>query len=326
MERVSAISRNDIDRVYRDNALFMVVNHICLPYAPTFTHLRLLPEEVFQQVMAWLDKISREEDDDEVRALIGNVWYEQSLDFAGMTTEASDFEVSRATGLVMIFLLTCLIKLGCNPSGEGDFYASLSDLVMEQGMNNMAGFQKMARQITNHPYYLKHNEEVNRWLGEYMLKSPVTFTDRDGRLKTSITKAGKQKGRKKPILFRDANKEKDEPLTQYWATLFVEYLAYRQRSGVSIDSKKDNIVIRSIHAFKQYWIDEEGLMLPDAGSAYLSFLTDDCGLPIGENENHESIKPSTISDKLTPLLRIRLDEMNGDLGKVREFLSLRKMQ
>lgn len=326
MERLSATSRNDIAQVYRENAFFMVVSHICMPYARGFDRLRLLPEEVFQLVMAWLDRISREEDDDEVEALIDNAWHEQRLELGGMGGEASEGELDRATGIVMTFLLTCLIKLGRRPSAEGDFYASLRDSLMGQMMGNMAGFPMMLSEITNHPYYRKHNLEVDAWLGEYMFGSTVTFTDREGRLRTSLTRGGKQKGRKASVLFALADGEKDEATTQHWAQMFNEYLASRHRSSEVIDSRKDSIILRSIHAFKQYWEDELGLELSQSGSAYLAFLMGDCGLSLGEKEDHTPIKPDSVSDAFTRLFRTKLKSDDGDLLKLQQFLSLRKMQ
>lgn len=329
MERINATSRNKIDRVYRDNALFMVVSHISMAYTRSFGSLKLLPEEVFQQVMAWLDKISREEDDDEVRAFIDTAWYEQSLDFGDLVTGARESEVNQATGIVMIFLLTCLIKLGSDLYSEGDFYASLRDSLMRQLMEHMTGFEKTVGEITTDPYYRKHNEEVNRWIAEYMFCSPVTFTDREGRLRTSLTMAGNRKGRKSSVLFTNPDGEKDEETTQYWAKLFNSYLASRHRPSAPIDSKKGNIVLRSIHAFKQYWEEKVGLKLSQSGSAYLSFLTEDCGLPLGEKEDHTPIMASTISDLLTRQLRKKLStpDEEGDLLSLERFLlSLRKMQ
>ncbi len=320
MERVSATSRSEIGRVYSDNALYGVVRHICLPYAASFDNLRLLPEEVFQQVMAWLDWISREEDDYEVMARIGNAWYDQRLELAGLAAGVPEAEVDRATGLVLVFLLTCLVKLGRIPSAEGDFYASLRVSLMGQLAENMAGFHRMVGEITTHPYYLRHNGEVNDWLVEYMLKSAVTFTDSAGRLKTSITKAGKQKGRKGTVLFPLADGGKDENLTRHWAGVFRRYLAGRNRSSAVIDSTTDNIVLRSIHAFKQYWEGRLGYRLPSAGSAYLSFLTDDCGLLLGEKKDHTPIKASTVSDSLTRRLGDRLGAENGDLLKLEQFM------
>ena len=75
LERVSATSRNEISSVFRSNVFFMVIKNTYFSFSASMGHIHLLPEEVFQEVMAWLDRISREEDDDEVRMLIANAWF-----------------------------------------------------------------------------------------------------------------------------------------------------------------------------------------------------------------------------------------------------------
>lgn len=322
LERVSATSRNEISSVFRSNVFFMVIKNTYFSFSASMGHIHLLPEEVFQEVMAWLDRISREEDDDEVRMLIANAWFEQKSQLECLMPDVSGEEIDNATGIIMIYLLTCLIKLGREGNECGDFYAILRNSLMWQLQENMLGFIQTFNKMISHPYYLKHNEAVNEWLMEYMMTSKTTFTDREGRLKThSITNSGKSKGRKKAILFMDKNKEKDEQRTEYWAKMFLDYLAFRKRSNVAIDCSKDNFVLRSIHAFSQYWKNKEMLRLPDAGSAYLNFLIDDCHLVVGTNNKNQPIKDSTISDMLTPLLKVKLDDIDGDLLKLEEFMS-----
>ena len=63
------------------------------------------------------------------------------------------------------------------------------------------------------------------------------------------------------------------------------------------------------------------LRLPDAGSAYLNFLIDDCHLVVGKNNKNQPIKDSTISDMLTQLLKVKLDDIDGDLLKLEKFIS-----
>lgn len=66
LERINVISRNEIDRAYKDHVFFKLIRILCQPYVVSLKNFHLLPEEVFQEVMAWLDFISRTEADEDV--------------------------------------------------------------------------------------------------------------------------------------------------------------------------------------------------------------------------------------------------------------------
>ena len=336
MERLDATSRSKIQAAYRENALYMVVSHLSLPYTRSLRRLRLLPEEVFQQVVAWLDRISREADNDEVMAFISNAWDEQCQDFLlCMGADIDEREANQATGLVMIFLFTCLAKLRGRLHHEGrfgqaGFYGKLAASLHVQMEGQMTGYGQMMSGILDDPYYRMHNPEVGEWIAEYMLRQATAFTDQEGRLKTSVTQAGRQKGRKTAQLFIRPGGEKDEQKSQYWARLFLQYLASRNRlSKASINTSKANFVLLSIRAFKQYWEDKLGLQLSPEAPAYVSFLTEDCALPLGQTKDHKPIQPSSVSDKLSRMLKEKLStyEELGHLKKVELFMeSLREKQ
>lgn len=110
LERVSATSRNEISSVFRSNVFFMVIKNTYFSFSANMGHIHLLPEEVFQEVMAWLDRISREEDDDEVRMLIANAWFEQKSQLECLMPDVSGEEIDNATGIIMIYLLKQFLK------------------------------------------------------------------------------------------------------------------------------------------------------------------------------------------------------------------------
>ena len=100
---------------------------------------------------------------------------------------------------------------------------------------------------------------------------------------TSEVKASgkaRSKGRTPESLFKNKDGEKDEALTQEWATLFVEYLTLHKAMNKEIDTRKDNYVSRTLVVFYQKWV-KSGLVssLPN-GNACFQFLQDDCGLTL----------------------------------------------
>ena len=72
-ERISVISRNEIDRAYKDHIFFKIIRILCQPYVVSLKCFHLMPEEVFQEVMAWLDFISRTEADEDVLVVYSSV-------------------------------------------------------------------------------------------------------------------------------------------------------------------------------------------------------------------------------------------------------------
>ena len=99
---------------------------------------------------------------------------------------------------------------------------------------------------------------------------------------SEVKESGKprSKGRTPESLFKNKGGEKDEALTQEWATLFVEYLKLHKAMNKEIDTRKDNYVSRTFVAFYQKWV-KSGLVssLPN-GNACFQFLQDDCGLTL----------------------------------------------
>ncbi len=153
-----------------------------------------------------------------------------------------------------------------------------------------------------------------------MLHSDNTLTDHEGRLKTTLARNGSPKGRKPSLLFTNADKEKDVEVTEHWAHVFREYISSRQHSGLMLDTKQDNFLIRSIHAFKQYWSDDKDMKLPSAGSAFCKFLMEDCLFELGEDEQGSKIKLASVNDTLTRVLSNELKEYDGDYLAVKRFM------
>ena len=87
-----------------------------------------------------------------------------------------------------------------------------------------------------------------------------------------------------------------------------------------LDTNQDNFLILSIHAFKQYWCDDKKMKLPSAGSAFCKFLMEDCLFELGEDEQGNKIKLSSVNDTLTRVLSKKLNEYDGDYLAVKRFM------
>lgn len=322
-ERLSATSRNDISRAYKDNIFFKVVKTLEQPLVAEQAYLRLTPEEVFQEVVGWLDRVSRTEDEEELAYGVDNAWAELYQQLRQLSVPGCpDREIEQSVGVILSLLLTCFIKLSDETLEGYCLYTRLRNILTRRLLESMRGAQLMLGSIICHPYYQRHNQELDEWLIDYTLHSKQTLTSRDGTLKTTLTKDGQHpKGRKKSQLFVDPDGEKDEETTQYWSNLFIQYVAWRNRSSATLDTKKDNFLLVSINAFRKYWQDKCGLNLTSAGAAYYGFLVDDCHFALGTDKNGKLLKPQSVCDTITRLLREPLDNWEGNYLKVCSFFT-----
>ena len=111
-------------------------------------------------------------------------------------------------------------------------------------------------------------------------ETPMDETSDEGLSEVKESGKPRSKGRTPESLFKNKGGEKDEALTQEWATLFVEYLTHHKAMNKEIDTRKDNYVSRTFVVFYQKWV-KSGLVssLPN-GNACFQFLQDDCGLTL----------------------------------------------
>ena len=94
----------------------------------------------------------------------------------------------------------------------------------------------------------------------------------------------RSKGRTPESLFKNKDGEKDDALTQEWATLFVKYLTHHKALHKRIDTRKDNYVSRTFVVFYQKWIKSRLVSSLSNGNACFQFLHEDCGLTLKVNK------------------------------------------
>lgn len=94
----------------------------------------------------------------------------------------------------------------------------------------------------------------------------------------------RSKGRTPESLFKNKDGEKDEAITQEWATLFEEYLTHHKAMNKEIDTRKDNYVSRTFVVFYQKWVKSNLVSSLPNGNACFQFLHEDCGLALKVNK------------------------------------------
>lgn len=96
-------------------------------------------------------------------------------------------------------------------------------------------------------------------------------------VKTSVK--SRSKGRMPETLF-NKNGEKDDALTQQWATLFVEYLKLHKAFSKEIDTSKENYVSKAFVVFYGVWQKRKLVAYTPNGNACYQFLQEDCALQV----------------------------------------------
>ena len=89
----------------------------------------------------------------------------------------------------------------------------------------------------------------------------------------------RSKGRTPESLF-NKNGEKDDALTQQWATLFVEYLKLHKAFSKEIDTRKENYVSKAFVVFYGVWQKRKLVAYTPNGNACYQFLQEDCALQV----------------------------------------------
>ena len=111
-------------------------------------------------------------------------------------------------------------------------------------------------------------------------ETPMDETSDEGLSEVKASGKPRSKGRTPESLFKNKDGEKDEALTQEWATLFVEYLTHHRAMNKEIDTRKDNYVSRTFVVFYQKWVKSRLVSSLPNGNACFQFLQDDCGLTL----------------------------------------------
>lgn len=90
----------------------------------------------------------------------------------------------------------------------------------------------------------------------------------------------RSKGRTPESLFKNAKEEKDDALTQQWATLFVDYLKLHKAFSLVIDTSKENYVSKAFVVFYGIWQRGKLVASTPNGNACYQFLLEDCALQV----------------------------------------------
>lgn len=274
--------RMKLREIYGNNELYCLVGQICNKYAGARSTLRLMPLDLFEIIVGWLDMISAHLKDEELEFKIQGAWTdirERIMNLTGGCHGNEDYVLDEMTVTTLCLINLCLRKLIDDEVPGSRLYYRYTLKIAFLLDDCYPQWEELDLGITNHEYYQYHKDKLKNWVISYMTSgSMASFTDDLGRLKTNVSANGREKANAKIVLFasRRDNKKPDLAVTTYWKEAFLAFLEERKLNEKKLDSSKSNKVVRMLVAFSKYWKEDLKMELSDSGAPYYRFLVDDC--------------------------------------------------
>lgn len=298
-------SRNNLLEKFKNNELFLLISHVGNKYLFPSCPFRLPPLDIFEMVVGWLDKISREPDDEEVEIKLEMAWLEIRGQYQTMAEEkaaSDDALLDEMTCTTLCLLMRCLDMLSESHVPSNHAYWCFSQKIGAFLDSSYLNWEDLYYAIITDSYHKRHQANLQKWVEEYMMDRKALYTDENGKLKSNVTIHGKAKGNSKTALFAmqgGSKNDKDEKLTSYWKDCFLAILSERSLSGKEINASKKNPIFKYLDAFRKYLETALGYKMPSSPAPYLRFLMDDCGIPCEKSE--------------TPVLKVLGDLLNQNV-------------
>ena len=274
--------RMKLREIYGNNELYGLVGQICNKYAGARSTLRLMPLDLFEIIVGWLDMISAHLKDEELEFKIQGAWTdirERIMNLTGGCHGNEDYVLDEMTVSTLCLINLCLRKLIDDDVPGSRLYYRCTMKIAFLLDDCYPQWEELDHRITNHEYYQYHKDKLKNWVISYMTDgSKASFTDEHGRLKSNVSVNGREKAKAKIVLFasRRDNKKPDLAVTAYWKEAFLAFLEERKLNEIKLDSSKSNGVVRMLVAFRKYWKEDLKMELSDSGAPYYRFLVDDC--------------------------------------------------
>lgn len=275
-------SRNNLLEKFKDNPLFQLISHVGNKYQLPSSPFRLPPLDIFEIVVGWLDKMSREPDDEEVEIKLEMAWMEIHGHYQAMAEEkggCDDATLDEMTCTTLCLLMRCLDMLSESHVPSNLAYWGFSQKIGAFLDSSYLNWEDLYYAIITDSYYKRHQEQLQRWVEKYMMDRKALYTDENGKLKSNVTIHGKAKGNSKAVLFAiqgGYKNDKDEKLTEYWKNSFLTILGKRKLSDGVVNASKKNKIFQYLVAFRQYWETTLGYEMTSSPAPYFRFLVDDC--------------------------------------------------
>lgn len=180
MKKLDVSQRDKVKELYGTVPLFDMISSRARKYALPPYKLRSNPEDIFQMVVAWIDRIKTEPSDEKAAKLMAGAWDEQWGYFADMAEMARvdycDNETEELTCLVLSWLWECLALLSDERVHGNLVYLRLADGLLAQLVGHTLRWVGMRKEILAVCSEGQGREALMQWLVDYVddTQPPVT--------------------------------------------------------------------------------------------------------------------------------------------------------
>lgn len=186
MKRLDALQRGEARRLYATVPLLDMIDRQARKYALPPYGLQLRPEEIFQMVVAWIDRVRTEPDNDAAIGLMQDAWSRQWLDLRDMEELSRrtclDGELEELTCMIICWVYECFVVLSTDALHGNLWYQMMAGNLQLQMMRHMDVWTEVGREVIGECHKAGNWDMLQDWLLGYVERSEAPITTVQGEL------------------------------------------------------------------------------------------------------------------------------------------------
>lgn len=185
MKRLDVLHRDKARELYATVPLLDMIDRQARKYALPPYGLQLRPEEIFQMVVAWLDRVRTESDDEAAVELMQEAWDRQWLVLRDMEERLGhkcwDGELEELTCVILCWVYECFVVLSREIVHGDLWYQMMAEKLQLQMMRHMDVWTEVIGEISAECGEPQNWELLQEWLVGYVERcdAPVTTVQGD---------------------------------------------------------------------------------------------------------------------------------------------------
>lgn len=152
MKRLDISQRDKVRQLFGNIPLLGAIDRQAGKYALPPYALELRPEEIFQMVVAWIDRMKTEPDNDVVADMMQQAWNRQWRDLKDMEELAGrtcrDGEVEELSCVILCWVYECFVMLSSERVDGNLWYRRFAENLLRQLMGHLSVWMEVRGQIT----------------------------------------------------------------------------------------------------------------------------------------------------------------------------------
>lgn len=185
MKRLDVSQRDKARQLYGTVPLLEMIVRQAGKYALPPYGLGLRPEEIFQMVVAWVDRVKTEPDDDVAVVMMQQAWNRQWLELKDMEELAKrtcrDGEMEELVCVILHWVYECFVVLSSERVHGNLCYRLLAEKLLLQMMGHMGVWMEVRREVSRECGDARNGKLLKDWLVGYVegCDAPITTVQGD---------------------------------------------------------------------------------------------------------------------------------------------------